>query len=104
MEAVEAAEQVAIRLKDLPRRVLDPKVPALKGKGGGRGTKGSGGKGGRGTPGATRMNKVELKQDEKAQMLAIKNRDDYMHATTDDLRKSCICRRNNVLTVDILVM
>ena len=32
MEAAEAAEQVAIRLKDLPRRVLVPKVPALRGK------------------------------------------------------------------------
>ena len=64
-----------------------------KGKGSGRGTKGSGGKGGRGNPGATRMNKVEVKQDEKAQMLAIKHRNDYMHATTDDLRKSCMSKK-----------
>ena len=81
----------------------DKQPPAKKGsggkgsgtKGGGRGgTKGSGtkGSGGRGTPN-TRASKIAIKKDEKEQMLAIKDRDDYMHATTDDIKKTCMQKK-----------
>ena len=62
------------------------------GKGGGRGTKGGAPKGGRGNTN-TRATKISVKKDEKEQMMAIKDRDDYMHATTDELKKTCMQKK-----------
>ena len=39
------------------------------------------------------MNKIDIKRDEKEQMLAIKHRNDYMWATTDDIKKSCMSKK-----------